>query len=208
MPKLNHEAKTKRKKMILDAAFKVFSQLGYNDTTMDHIVTESGISKGGIYTYFTSKEEVFLEIASSRFRKRSELLLQMRQDYMDQTGQTHYELLMRDYLKSILQSLSDPDVLNTAKFSFEFWSIATREPTLNQVAQQRYHNFYQVLAEQLSEGIDAGYFSKNIHLDAVGYIILSTLDGMMHTHAIMGIKIPNHAIDQYVESIMSILLAL
>ena len=169
-------------------------------------MTESGISKGGIYTYFTSKEDIFLEIAASRFRKRSELFLHMRQVHMVQNGQINYEQLMRNYLKSVLNSLSEPEVLSTAKFSFEFWSVVTRDPDLNQIAKQRYDQFYQVLTEQISDGIHAGYFSKNISLDAVGYIILSSLDGMMHTHAIMGIPIPSRAIDQYVESIMSILL--
>ena len=206
MPKLSDEVKTKRRTKILDAAFIVFSARGFTSTTIDHIALESGVSKGGIYTYYASKEEIFLEIATQRFRKRSELFSSIKQEHLNQNGIINYEFLLRDYLKSVLISLSDPEVLNTAKFSFEFWSIVTRDPAHKQLANSRYSDFYQDLSLHISEGIHAGFFKKNINLDAIGYIILSTLDGMMHTHVIMGIPLSNSAIDHYIDAIMSILL--
>lgn len=45
---------------ILEAAIKVFSSRGFHDTRMDDIVEESKTSKGSIYFYFKSKQEIFL----------------------------------------------------------------------------------------------------------------------------------------------------
>jgi TetR/AcrR family transcriptional regulator, mexJK operon transcriptional repressor len=46
--------------VILRAALKIFSQKGYATATMDDIAETVGISKAGIYFYFSSKESLFL----------------------------------------------------------------------------------------------------------------------------------------------------
>ena len=73
MPKISHDKMAIRKNQIIDAALYVFSDKGYSQTKMDDIVAYSGISKGGIYTYFDSKEALFIEIANQRLQLRRNL---------------------------------------------------------------------------------------------------------------------------------------
>lgn len=51
---------------ILDTSFHLFSQKGYDKTTIQDIVNELGMSKGAIYHHFKSKEEI-LEALGARF---------------------------------------------------------------------------------------------------------------------------------------------
>lgn len=44
------------KQRIVSAAWKLFYEQGYDDTTVDDIVFESGTSKGSFYHYFESKD--------------------------------------------------------------------------------------------------------------------------------------------------------
>lgn len=44
---------------ILDAALLAFVRDGYTGTRIDDIATLAGLSKGGIYTHFKSKEDIF-----------------------------------------------------------------------------------------------------------------------------------------------------
>lgn len=44
---------------ILDAALQEFSQAGYAGARMDDIALRAGLSKGGLYAHFDSKEAVF-----------------------------------------------------------------------------------------------------------------------------------------------------
>ena len=44
------------KQKIVSAAWKLFYEQGYDDTTVDDIVFESGTSKGSFYHYFDSKD--------------------------------------------------------------------------------------------------------------------------------------------------------
>ncbi|MFN2233957.1 MAG: TetR/AcrR family transcriptional regulator [Anaerolineales bacterium] len=45
---------------ILNAAIKIFSKKGYHNTRVDEIVEAAETSKGGVYFYFPSKQDIFL----------------------------------------------------------------------------------------------------------------------------------------------------
>lgn len=50
------------RKLILDAAGKRFSQLGFRKTSIDDIARTARIGKGSVYLHFPSKEAIFAEI--------------------------------------------------------------------------------------------------------------------------------------------------
>jgi len=56
-------AEDKRRALVLAAA-RVFAQRGYWSTSLDQVADELGWTKGAIYYYFASKEDLFLEIQS------------------------------------------------------------------------------------------------------------------------------------------------
>ncbi|MFC3886219.1 TetR/AcrR family transcriptional regulator [Bacillus songklensis] len=47
---------------IIETAMKLFSQKGYHSTSIQEIAENSGIAKGSIYNYFSSKEHLFMSI--------------------------------------------------------------------------------------------------------------------------------------------------
>ena len=57
--------KEKRKKEIIDATLKIFSEKGYEATSMSQVAKAAEIGKGTIYEYFESKEELILNAVSS-----------------------------------------------------------------------------------------------------------------------------------------------
>jgi AcrR family transcriptional regulator len=58
MPRIVSTYREEAKKKILEAALEVFKEKGYFKSTMDDIANELGISKGAIYQYFDSKEQL------------------------------------------------------------------------------------------------------------------------------------------------------
>jgi AcrR family transcriptional regulator len=196
MPKLTDETIQSRKSHIIECAFSVFSEKGYSDTSMDDIVEKSGVSKGGIYNYFKSKEEIFLEIAESRRTVRRNLM-----DTIPVNNGIH--IFLRQYFTAVLQSLKEEKNLMTAKFSFEFWATVSRNPELIEKAQNRYTQFHSDLIRILKLGVKRGDLSNQLDLNNMGYVILATLDGMMHTHAIMGVKLTDESVEEYVDMLMN-----
>jgi len=64
-PHFEKQRKDKLRK-ILEAARLVFCRKGFLAVTMQDIIDECGISRGGIYIYFSSVDEVFLEVIKQR----------------------------------------------------------------------------------------------------------------------------------------------
>ena len=58
MPKVVPEYKDLAKKRIINAAYKIFYKKGYHSSTMNDVAKEVGVSKGSLYSYFKSKEEL------------------------------------------------------------------------------------------------------------------------------------------------------
>ena len=68
-PHNEKQRKTKTRK-ITDAARLVFCRKGFLAVTMQDIIDECGISRGGIYIYFSSVDEIFLEVMKHRNKER------------------------------------------------------------------------------------------------------------------------------------------
>lgn len=62
MPKVSQAHLDARRQQILDAARARFASHGFAHTSMADIVTESGLSNGAIYRYFTSKDEIVIAV--------------------------------------------------------------------------------------------------------------------------------------------------
>ncbi len=82
-----------RRKQILDAATQVFAEKGFHRATIKDIARVAGIADGTIYTYFTSKTEVLLEILN-RLNESAE----REQQLMPESGQD-----MRSFFTSYLR---------------------------------------------------------------------------------------------------------
>lgn len=70
-----------RRLRILDAALKVFGRDGFDAARTDAIAKEAGTAKGTLYTYFSSKEEMFEEAVRARLLPLVEQAAKMQQDY-------------------------------------------------------------------------------------------------------------------------------
>lgn len=57
---------------ILDVSYRLFTEKGYEKTTIQDIVRQLGMSKGAIYHHFKSKEEILDALSERVFQKRFE----------------------------------------------------------------------------------------------------------------------------------------
>ena len=69
------EKKSNNRVKILNAAWQLFSEKGYDETTVDEIIEATNTSKGTFYHYFKSKEDL-LSLFSYIFDERYEELSQ------------------------------------------------------------------------------------------------------------------------------------
>lgn len=60
------EKSARKKQFIIKKAREVFAQRGYKDVTMKDIVDACQISRGGLYLYFDSTKDIFLEVLNTK----------------------------------------------------------------------------------------------------------------------------------------------
>jgi AcrR family transcriptional regulator len=56
------EAKQDKRKSIIMAAEKLFAKSGFHGTDVDLIARSAGVSKGSVYNYFDSKDEILMSV--------------------------------------------------------------------------------------------------------------------------------------------------
>jgi AcrR family transcriptional regulator len=63
------DKKNERKEAIHEAAYSLFKKNGYDNVSFNGIASEAGFTKSNMYRYFSSREEIFLNIFANLFEK-------------------------------------------------------------------------------------------------------------------------------------------
>src|SRR5437870_1291221 len=123
LPKVTEEHERKRREQILAAAMECFARNGYRTTSIEDIVRESKLSVGAIYSYFPSKQDLFLALAEQR---TTETLEAFRAVYERPGSMAEKN---RDAVELFFQQMS-AELAPYCRVSFEFWSEAPKSDAL------------------------------------------------------------------------------
>lgn len=134
----------RKRRDILSGATAVFRERGYHGTSMDAIVTSTGISKPTLYRHFASKEELFKAILQDEAERLNIRLEQALND----TGPSS-ERLTR-FAKAYAQAALDPDMMAMARIAI---GIALELPELSQHYYDAAHSVTTGICVQLFENM-------------------------------------------------------
>lgn len=142
------------KAKIVSAAWKLFYEQGYEDTTVDDIVYESGTSKGSFYHYFSGKDALLSSLSYLFDEKYEELTdtFTPNMTAMDKLLYLNYELF-----RMIENSISLE--LLTRLLSSQL--ITKSEKHL----LDRDRTYYKLLRTIMLEGQQSGEFSTQISVN-------------------------------------------
>ena len=129
------------KSRIVSAAWKLFYENGYDDTTVEEIVEESGTSKGSFYHYFSGKDAL-LSSLSDLFDDKYQELIPTLDPEMDSFEQLMY--LNREMFLMIDDSIS----LDLTARLYASQLITTGEKHL----LDRKRTYYRLLRQIVSQG--------------------------------------------------------
>ncbi len=130
---------------IVNAAWKLFYEQGYEDTTVEEIIEVSHTSKGSFYHYFDGKDALLGTLSSLFDEKYQELSLQMdpESDAMEKLLFLNSELFAmienRVSVELLARLLSTQLVTNGEKHLLD-----------------RNRTYYKLLRKIISEGVEAG----------------------------------------------------
>jgi len=158
-----------RRQQIMEAALACFARKGYHKTTMDDIVAESGLSKGSLYWYFKSKDDLFVSLVRSFF-------LDMRQDSETILAQhATASAKLRAIAEYFIKFFQEMDPFFTV--FFEFWMQSALSQDVNQWFSELLVQYQAVIAGILQEGIASGEFKPNQAPD-LALALMAVYDGL------------------------------
>ena len=89
--------------LILDVAYRLFMEKGYEHTSLQDIIDHlGGLSKGAIYHHFKSKEEIFYAV-TDKMTAESNQILEVVRDRTDLNGKEKLKTMFRESLKRSVQ---------------------------------------------------------------------------------------------------------
>lgn len=140
----------RRRQEVINAAAKVFAQRGYHATSIEDLIAATGMTRGGIYHYTASKQELLLSIV----QELMEPLLARAQEILDAPGSSEERLrrLMEVWLQHVAAHRDHMIVFSRERGTLQ------RTPEWRAVRQAR-ARFEGMLASVLQAGEQDGSFS-------------------------------------------------
>ncbi|MGE0353298.1 MAG: TetR/AcrR family transcriptional regulator [Gemmatimonadales bacterium] len=140
-----------RPEEILDAAVQVFGENGFARTRLEDIAHRAGVSKGTLYLYFRSKEDLFREMV----RARIVTVVAEAEERVERSGGTARDQLA-GVIRSVWQSVSREDV---ARLTQVVLSELGSFPELGRFyLEEVIQRGRRLIARVLERGIAAGEF--------------------------------------------------
>ena len=170
-PKVSEQYKDERKREILDAAETVFCQKGFEPTTMKDVVEVSGMSRGGVYQYFSSTEEMLKCILNERDELFEKKIL-----HLIQSNQSAWETL-----ESILDEYNKESFNKISAVTYEYFVTGWRSEGIERIPYllQRFNRGRENLIKILQKGVDTGEFSPEQPLRTIASFMINVTDGIL-----------------------------
>ena len=164
------EKSEQKREYILKQAREVFAKKGFRDVTMKDIVEACEISRGGLYLYFGSTEEIFKEILLSEQNAEGEDITSNLTK--DSTMADILMLFLKEQKKIILKRKQDITIA-----TYEYMFAHKPEKKSDNVVRNQFETGIMVLTKILEEGVRRGeFYCENAKVEATN--IMYVLEGM------------------------------
>ena len=163
-PKVSEQHLEERRNQIMDAAVRRFSQHGFHQTTMDDICAESEMSKGALYRYFSSKED----IVAAMYERSINQETPMMNEALEQNGPV---ATLVNLTEGIYGQLADPSARDGYRLAVQLWAEAMTNPRIYDLQMQEFELWTPVIAEVIREGQRRGEINEDLDPELVPRVI-------------------------------------
>lgn len=139
-----------KRKFILETARKVFIEKGFKNVTMKDIVEACDISRGGLYLYFNSTREIFLEVLKLEASEADDVFSNNIPE--DATAADILALFLKEQKKELLRKKNN---LTMATYEFYF---AEDIPRKDNILKKQFDSAVKIIQKLIEAGVENGEF--------------------------------------------------
>jgi len=144
------EKSLQKRKYILETARKVFMEKGYKRVTMKDIVDACGISRGGLYLYFESTSQIFMEVLKLESQETDDVFADSIKE--DATAADILVMFLNEQKKELLRGA---DTLTQATYEFYF---EEEIPKKNNLLKKQFDSAVKIIEKLIEIGVENGEF--------------------------------------------------
>lgn len=160
-----------RKNQILDAAQRVFAQQGFAAARMDDIVTEAGLSKGGVYWYFESKDAIVLALMERFFSGTMDGEVARLLEAPDPV-----RARLRDLFQIVAQA--GQEMAPLLPVVYEYYATAMRHEGVGAFFQRYFEAYRVALGKFITQGVATGEF-RPVDVSVAAISLIGLIEGLM-----------------------------
>ena len=143
------EKSVQKRQYILEQARKVFMEKGYKNVTMKDVVEACDISRGGLYLYFGSTQELFLEVLKQEADEADDVFAANITE--DDTAADILTLFLKEQKKELLRK---KNTLTVAVYEYFF----SHKDEKNNMLRKQFDDGVKVIEKLIEAGIASGEF--------------------------------------------------
>ncbi|KQC30243.1 TetR/AcrR family transcriptional regulator [Flagellimonas eckloniae] len=151
-----------KKSKAIEAATKLFAELGFEKTSMTAICKEANVSKGLVYHHFKSKESILIEIFASSTKKMLELSL-----IQDSSLEPQEEL--NELINNIFHQLDNNKLFFQLNLNLMF------QPSTNALLKEKILKRADILFNSVKRIFDKVELEKS---EILAYTFIAEIDGI------------------------------
>lgn len=171
MPRVSDEHLDRRRREILEAAWRCFGRQGFHQTTMRDICREADLSPGAVYQYFEGKEGIIEAVAEAGRRAGV-----ARVTPADETDGPVEALV--ESLGNFLVCLDDPDALESLRIDVQLCAEALREDRVRAVVRENLDSHAGQFARLIRRGQEEGSLDASLDPDAAARVVVAIFHGL------------------------------
>src|SRR5262245_41758466 len=158
MPKISEERKSARRDQILEGARRCFAEYGYEGATVAKLENETGLSRGAIFNYFPSKEDLFIELAVRDSARMSDVWI-------------------NEGLEAVLREVMELDPAWLSVY-LELFRRIRNDPSFHERIESRMRAIAPANRERIEQAQREGEFCEDLSAKEIGVFVNLVLNGL------------------------------
>ncbi len=196
-PKVTSEYKTEVKERIIQSAVECFSKYGLDRTRMDDVAQKADLSKGTLYLYFKSKEDLFYVICENNLRVLKEQLSHI-------FATTKEDLVSN--AEQFYENFHKEEKRESEKVFCEIIAESARNPKLQKILYTQRIKTFNVVREYLDRQMEKGFFKKDTDTEAIASGFVALYDGLI-ANEFLGVSV-NHSKRSWRKTVRAIIMGI
>jgi len=173
LPKLKPEELESRRQEIIEGARTCFLRNGFHKTTTDEICREASITPGGLYHYFSGKDQIISAVIEQSAKDMLDTLRATTEEAEDTRS------AFQRASAFFIEQMQDPERDNVARLDIEIWAETLKNEKLAELNRESWALRREWLENLIKRGVQEGvYHSERADPRGLSSLFMAILIGL------------------------------